>query len=193
MESKLINPVEEVIKEMEKHVPLPINEMNKWLMGSEEPTKQAITEKANVIMSMEDALKTFLEVKFMENVISEIVSNKEYRKRVKEEFLKETGGEVKKHEMFGIEIAPVSQVKKNMFSKVYVYSEQVDKMEKEIEEILSDLDLKKQALKLLKTIEINNGTAKEVTVDNLFSDSPEVQETDPLKDFDLKITFKNKQ
>lgn len=196
METKpIINPVEAVIQEMGI---APIKE-NVWAFGStEKPTKETIKQKSEQVMSTDAPLETFLEVKFMEKVVKEILENKEFRKRVKEDYLNQSGGEVTTIELFGIKVAPMSQEKKLMLEKVYIFSEQVNKMEKEIEEYLSLVDLNKQAVKLLKTIEINNGTAKEVTVDSLFpeDDSEEKSEEKQVSEvdkFNLQITFKGEK
>ncbi len=162
-----------------------------WKFGKELPTKSLIESRAQMITQLEDPLTTYLEVKFIESVIKKIIEDKDFRKKVKEGYLKASGGTLDKIELFGIEVAPVDKTKANMLEKQYVFSEQVDKMEKEVEEMKSEISLKETAIKLLKTIEINNGTAKEITIDNILGEESKTElDSDITKNFNLKITFK---
>lgn len=148
-------------------------------------SKKTLQNISKEITKSETPLETYIKVKALETICKEVTSDKHFRETVKENFLDISGGAIDKHELFGVTINTVSQVKKNELAKDYIYSDAVQKLQSEIELLKLQLKSKEDLLKGMKLQEINSGTAQEV----LSGFVP--AEADPLKDFDLKITFKN--
>ena len=121
----------------------------------------------------------------IESIIEGVIKDSKFREAVKEDFLNISGGSIDKHELFGVTVSTVSQVKKNELAKDYIYSDAVQSLQKEIDTIKLILKSREDLLKGMKLQEINSGEAQEV-----LSGFVEVAEADPLKEFDLKITFK---
>ena len=149
-------------------------------------SKKTLQNISKEITKSETPLETYIKVKALETICKEVVSDKNFRENVKGDFLNISGGAIDKHELFGVTINTVSQVKKNELAKDYIYSDAVQKLQSEIELLKLQLKSKEDLLKGMKLQEINSGTAQEV-----LSGLVEPVEVDPLKDFDLKITFKN--
>jgi len=147
-------------------------------------SKKTLQNISKEITKTETPLETFIKVKALETICKEIVSDKKFRESVKENFLDVSGGALDKHEIFGVTISTVSQIKKVELAKDYIYSEAVQKLQSEIELIKILLKSKEDFLKGMKLQEINSGTAQEVLSGLVPA------EVNPLKEFDLKITFK---
>lgn len=148
-------------------------------------SKKTLQNISKEITKSETPLETYIKVKALETICKEVVSDKHFREDVKENFLNISGGAIDKTELFGVTINTVSQVKKNELAKDYIYSDAIRDLQYEVDKIKLELKLKEDLLKGMKLQEINSGTAQEV-----LSGLVPV-EVDPLKDFDLKITFKN--
>ena len=148
-------------------------------------SKKTLRNISKEITKSETPLETYIKVKALETICKEVISDKKFRETVKENFLEVSGGAIDKTELFGVTINTVSQVKKNELAKDYIYSDAVQKLQSEIELLKLQLKSKEDLLKGMKLQEINSGAAQEV----LSGFVP--VEVDPLKDFDLKITFKN--
>ena len=155
------------------------------LIQLKDVSKKTLQNISKEITKSETPLETYIKVKALETICKEVVSDKHFREDVKENFLEVSGGAIDKAELFGVTINTVSQVKKNELAKDYIYSDAVQKLQSEIELLKLQLKSKEDLLKGMKLQEINSGTAQEV-----LSGLVPV-EVDPLKDFDLKITFKN--
>ena len=149
-------------------------------------SKKTLQNISKEITKSETPLETYIKVKALETICKEVVSDKHFREDVKENFLNISGGVIDKTELFGVTINTVSQVKKNELAKDYIYSDAVQKLQSEIELLKLQLKSKEDLMKGMKLQEINSGTAQEV-----FAELYQEPESDPLKDFDLKITFKN--
>jgi len=147
-------------------------------------SKKTLQNISKEITKTETPLETFIKVKALETICKEIVSDKKFRESVKENFLNVSGGALDKHEIFGVTISTVSQIKKVELAKDYIYSKAVQKLQSEIELLKLQLKSKEDLLKGMKLQEINSGTAQEVLSGLVPT------EVDPLKEFDLKITFK---
>ena len=153
-----------------------------------EVTKSNFNTIANQITATETPLKTYIGVKAVESVVKEILDNKDFRNKVKDDYLTLSEGSLSKSELFGAEISTSSTLKKTTLAKEYEYSAGVKSLINEIDNLEIILKNKKELLKSLKLQEINSGTAKEISIDNILG--IEQAETDTLNSFDLKITFK---
>jgi hypothetical protein len=147
-------------------------------------SKKTLQDISKEITNTITPLETYIKVKALETICKEIVSDKKFRESVKENFLDVSGGALDKHEIFGVTISTVSQIKKVELAKDYIYSDAVQKLQSEIELLKLQLKSKEDLLKGMKLQEINSGTAQEVLSEFVPA------EVDPLKEFDLKITFK---
>jgi hypothetical protein len=154
-------------------------------LTSEYLTKNSLFIYSDAITNTETPLRTYIAVKGLETVCKKILSDKQFRESVKEDFLNISGGSIDKNELFGVTVSTVSQIKKNELAKDYIYSDAVQSLQKEIDTMKLQLKSKEDLLKGMKLQEINSGEAQEV-----LSGFVEVAEADPLKEFDLKITFK---
>ena len=147
--------------------------------------KKQIKQISKQITKTDAPLETFIKVKAIESIIEGVIKDSKFRESVKEDFLNISGGAIDKTELFGVTVSTVSQIKKNELAKDYIYSDAVQSLQKEIDLIKLILKSKEDLLKGMKLQEINSGEAQEV-----LSGFVEVAEADPLKEFDLKITFK---
>lgn len=154
-----------------------------------EVTKSNFAKLSNKITATNTPLKTYLGIKAVEAVVKEVLDNKEFRNKVKEDYLNLSGGSLSKSELYGAEVTTVSIAKKVALAKEYEYSDEIKSLQNEVEALDLHIKNKKDLLKALKLQEINNGTAKEITTAGLLGIEP--AETDTLNSFDLKITFKN--
>ena len=146
-------------------------------------TKENFKKFAEQITSADNPLFNYLSIKAMEYFVKLVLNDKDFKTKVKENYLETSGGLLDKRELYNVTIQPVSAIVKNELKKEYIYSDQVDSMQTEIDTLETELKHKKEMLKAQKLIEINNKTASEILI-------KEVTESDSLKDFDLRITFK---
>lgn len=153
-----------------------------------EVTKTNFSMLSRDIMQTQTPLKTYIGVKAVESVVKEILDNKDFRNKVKDDYLTLSEGSLSKSELFGAEISTSSTLKKTTLAKEYEFSAGVKSLINEIDNLEIILKNKKELLKSLKLQEINSGTAKEISIDNILG--IEQAETDTLNSFDLKITFK---
>lgn len=153
------------------------------------PTKSEIRTKVTEFINAEgySPLQKFIFFKSMEQFVKNALENKVFRKEVKDAFLQESGGALDQSELYGVTIKTRNLSKQNELKKDYTYSDDVNKMEEEIQLMELELKLKKDGLKGRKLWEINNGTAQ------LVSDPVQalVNESDELENFDLTILFKS--
>jgi len=148
-------------------------------------SKKTLQGISKEITNTVNPLETFVKVKALETIVEEIIADKKFRESVKEDFLNLSGGTIDKTELFGVTVSTISQIKKVELAKDYIYSDEVKSLESEIELLELNLKSKKDLLKGMKLQEINSGVAKEI-----LNGFVEPVESDPLKEFDLKITFK---
>ncbi len=148
-------------------------------------SKKTLQGISKEITNTVNPLETFVKVKALETIVKEIIADKKFRESVKEDFLNLSGGTIDKTELFGVTVSTISQIKKVELAKDYIYSDEVKSLESEIELLELNLKSKKDLLKGMKLQEINSGVAKEI-----LNGFVEPVESDPLKEFDLKITFK---
>ena len=153
------------------------------------PTKSEIRTKVTEFINAEgySPLQKYIFFKSMEQFVKNALENKVFRKEVKDAFLQESGGALDQSELYGVTIKTRSLAKQNELKKDYTYSDDVNKMEEEIQLLELELKLKKDGLKGRKLWEINNGTAQ--VVSDALQDI--VNETDELDNFDLTILFKS--
>ena len=153
------------------------------------PTKSEIRSKVTDFINAEgySPLQKYIFFKSMEQFVKNALENKIFRKEVKDAFLQESGGALDQSELYGVTIKTRNLSKQNELKKDYIYTEDVIKMEEEIQLLEMELKLKKDGLKGRKLWEINNGTAQVVS-DPL---QALVNETDELDNFDLTILFKS--
>lgn len=154
-----------------------------------EVTKSNFAKLSNKITATNTPLKTYLGIKAVEAVVKEVLDNKEFRNKVKEDYLNLSGGSLSKSELYGAEVTTVSIAKKVALAKEYEYSDEIKSLQNEVEALDLHIKNKKDLLKALKLQEINSGTAKEISISSILGIEP--AETDTLSTFDLKITFKN--
>lgn len=156
----------------------------------EAPTKSSMRAviKRYLTDSEISPLEKYITLKAYEKIIEYAIKDTKFRKEVREDYLSRQGGEIKSSEFYGVPIQVVDQTKKNELAKNYIYTDEVTQMEKEIEVIEQDLKLKKDILKGRKLMEINNGTAKEVTIESVLGQ--QVVEVDAINNFELKLLFR---
>lgn len=148
-------------------------------------SKKTLQGISKEITKSETPLETYIKVKALETIVKEIIADKKFRESIKEDFLNLSGGAIDKTELFGVTVSTVSQIKKNELAKNYIYSSEVKSLDNDIQLLKLQLKSKEDLLKGMKLQEINSGTAQEV-----LSGFVDIPESDPLKEFDLKITFK---
>ena len=154
-----------------------------------EVSKSNFLKISKEITETKTPLKTYIGVKAIETVIKEVLTNPDFRNKVKEDYLIISEGSLSKSELFGAVVNTASTLKKMTLTKEYEYSDEIINLQNEIEKLEIELKAKKDLLKSLKLQEINSGIAKEITSESLISN--EVSEISILDSFDLKITFKN--
>lgn len=153
-----------------------------------EPTKKDLEGLSNEIVNSKTPLKHYIMTKALEKVCKNVVDNKEFRRRVKEDFLVTTEGALDKKHLFG---ADISVRKTAVDFDLYEFSKETEDLRKEIEIMESDLELKKIALKQRRESEIVLNIAKKITIDSILEDQiRESKGLDVLQDFNLTISFK---
>lgn len=151
-------------------------------------TKQSLKDIAKEIIKNDTPLRTYIEIKAMEVIIKDVLENNNFRKAVKEDFLKQSEGALSKSELLGVVINTRSLEKKNTLGKEYIYSAEVTKVQQEINELELQLNYKKSFLKSRKLLEINTGIAEEISLESV-AGLP-AKETDVLDSFNITLTFK---
>ncbi len=135
------------------------------------------------------ALQKYIFIKELENAVK--LAIEQLRGPAKVSYLEFTKGETNKTEYFGVTVSTQSTITKKTLEKQYLYSDTVDQLVKEAEDLEKQLKAKNDAIKAMKVMEINQGTAKEITTDSLLSDEVEEKEL-PVEDtFNLVITLKD--
>ena len=119
-------------------------------------------------------LNKYLNLKSIEYMVKIALADKPFRDSVKEDYLSLTNGSTDRVEIMGTEIKTVSQEKKNVLAKTYLYSDKVIEQEREIDRLEFELKCKKDTLNGARLMDINNGTAvcldtKEDTVTDSFN------------------------
>lgn len=160
--------------------------MNKLQIIKETPTKFNMSEFVSKYLTDTkiNPLQKYLNLKAIEYMVKLALNDKVFRASVKEDFIQQTEGAISKTEVLGVEIKTTSLEKKNTLAKNYIYSGNIEKLEKEIEILEQELKLKKDTLKGSKLLEINSGVAIEVT-------SGIQTEDNVLDSFNLVVTFKD--
>jgi hypothetical protein len=153
-----------------------------------EPTKEDLVGLSNAIMNSPTPLKHFIMTKALEKICKNVVDSKEFRHRVKEDFLVQTEGALDKKHIFG---ADISIRKAAIDYDLFEFSKKTEDLRKEIEIQESEIDLKKLTLKQRRDSEIVLGIAKKVTIDSLLEEQiRESKGLTALQDFNLTISFK---
>lgn len=124
-------------------------------------------------------LEKYATLKFLEQLVKDGLEA--LKSSAKDDFLKTYGG-VTKMQIMGIDISLKNMSKANALKDpVYIYSDNVYNLVNDIEKMEQSLKDKKDLLKSLKTMEINDGTAKK---EELFEEPKEAKD-----DFQLTITL----
>lgn len=144
---------------------------------------------SNKIMESKDVpeIETYIKVKAVEQIVKFVTSNTDFRKRVKESFLTQTQGLLDKTSIMGVTIKPRDLSKQEMLKDVYMYSDEINNLEIEIQNLEEELSLKKDILKQRKLLEINSGTAVKVTMESVLGE--QIVEAESLKNFDISVSF----
>lgn len=114
------------------------------------------------------------------------IGKEKLKKSAKESYLQITEGAIEKKNLFGVEITTQSTVKKQTLAKQYIFSDEVDAMETEIEKLRQQLKDKEDLLKARKVMEINGGIATELTGGGEIGEDTST----PENDFNLVIKFR---
>lgn len=157
--------------------------MNYIQTYTEIPTKTEITKIADDFIQLDNmtATEKFINIKFAEEVIEQI--KKKLNPLAKKDFAEMFGGETKK-DFMGVNVQLVWMGKsKALKDPSYEYSNNVTRIEQELSQAEANVKYLKDKLKLEKTAEINNGTAKKL--DELFEEPKEA-----IDDFTIKITLR---
>lgn len=159
--------------------------MNALQIINSTPTKINMEALVNEYLNSEgiSPLNKYLNLKAVEYMVKYALADKSFRETVKDDYLKMVEGALSRVYVLGVEIKTASQEKKNKLNKFYMYSDNVVKLEKEVETLERELSLKKDLLKGTKLLEIDNGTAQELIKDT--------KEENVLDSFNLVISFKN--
>jgi len=147
------------------------------------PTKTEIAKFANQFIEQGDMSLTekYINVKFMEELLDQI--KKKLNPLAKEDFAKMFQGETKM-DFMGVTVNLVWMGKsKALKDPSYEYSNNVARIEQELSEAESNVRYLKDKLKLEKTAEINNGTAKKL--DEIFEEPK-----NELDDFTIKVSLR---
>ena len=160
-------------------IPIKLNKITE----KDQITKSDIQKISNTVMETDTPLQQYIIVKAIETMVKNVLDNKLFRERVKENFLELSGGALNKTELCGVTVKTVSQEKKITFAKSYIYSDGIDKLESEIMSKEIELKAFKDMLKGKKLLEINNGTAQEIVSKEVAAN---VTDT-----FNLNITFQD--
>lgn len=170
-------------------MPMEQNQQVVLKIWNDAPTKSEIRTKVTEFIKAEGytPLQKYIFFKALEQFVKQALENKIFRKEVKDSYLQESGGALDQSELHGVTIKTRDLTKQNELKKDYIYSEDVVKMESEIQLMEMELKLKKDGLKGRKLFEINNGTAQLVSSDV----QDLVNEVDDLENFDLTILFKS--
>lgn len=151
-----------------------------------EITKSQIELISKEIKNSENSLKNYILIKGLEKICKNITDDKDFRIKVKDDFLKHTEGVVDKEHLYG---ATINTVKPRIEFDKYTYSKDVEQMEKDVEVLASELELKKDALKMRKRAEITAEVAKEITPESVLGIEVAKAENAVLKEFDIQIKF----
>jgi hypothetical protein len=149
-------------------------------------SKSDISKVAMQVMTSNTPLQTYIIVKALEILVKDILSNDNFRKEVKSNFLEISGGALDKTQICGVTVKTVSLEKKNELAKNYEFTKEVTNLEKKINKAEVELKSMKTRLKEYKLLEINKGLATEISTAEI---TGEVVETDPLDQFNITITF----
>lgn len=157
--------------------------MNTIQTYKEIPTKTEIAKFANEFIEQGDLSLTekYINIKFIEEFVEQV--KKKLNPLAKEDFAKMFDGEIKK-DFMGVTVQLVWMGKSNALKDPsYEYSDKVKQIEAQILHDETDLKYLKESLKLEKTREINNGTAKKL--DEIFE-----EEKPAMNDFQIKISLR---
>jgi len=149
-------------------------------------SKSDISKVAMQVMTSNTPLQTYIIVKALEILVKDILSNDNFRKEVKSNFLEISGGALDKTQICGVTVKTVSLEKKNTLNKVYEYSAEIKKLENKILKKEIELKAMKKELKEKQLLEINSNIATEISTAEI---TGEVAEVNPLDQFNITITF----
>jgi len=156
------------------------------LIKSEQIKKSDITKLANEIINSANPLQDYIVTKALEILTKEILDNKEFRRKVKDNYLTLSEGSLSKSHLLGVTVKTVSLEKKNELVKNYEFTKEVTNLEKKINKAEIELKSMKTRLKEYKLLEINKGLATEISTAEI---TGEVAEVNPLDQFNITITF----
>lgn len=147
------------------------------------PTKTEIAKFADEFIDIPNLTLTekFINIKFAEELIEQI--KKKLNPLAKKDFAEMFNGETKQ-EFMGVTVQLVWMGKsKALKDPSYEYSNNVTRIEQELSQAESNIKYLKDKLKLEKTAEINNGTAKKL--DEMFEEPKEA-----IDDFMIKVSLR---
>lgn len=147
------------------------------------PTKTEISKFADEFIAKDDLSLTekYINIKFIEELVEQI--KKKLNPLAKADFAKMFEGETKK-DFMGVNVQLVWMGKsKALKDPSYEYSDKINEMQRDIDMVEMNLKTQKEILKLMKTQEINNGTAKKL--DEIFEEPK-----NELEDFQIKISLR---
>ena len=146
------------------------------------PAKSEIAEYVKQYKEQEglSPIEKYANLKFLEEFVKKALA--ELKDPAKDDFIKMFNGATKM-DFMGIEVSLKNMAKANTLKDPsYEYSNNVARIEQELEQAEANVRYLKDRLKLEKTAEINNGTAKKLD---------EIFEEEELKDdFQLTITLR---
>ena len=147
------------------------------------PTKSEIANLVNDFIKLDNMSLTekYINIKFFEAFIEQV--KKKLNPLAKEDFAKMFNGETKM-DFMGVTVQLVYMGKSNAFKDPsYEYSDIVKNLESELAKAENEVKYLKDIIKLTKTNEINNGTAKKL--DEIFE-----EEKPAMNDFQIKVSLR---
>ena len=158
-------------------IPIKLNKITE----KDQITKSDIQKISNTVMETDTPLQQYIIVKAIQTMVNNVLDNKLFRERVKENFLELSGGALNKTQLCGVTVKTVSQEKKNTLTKCYIYSDEVYKLESEIANKEIELKAYREMVRARKLHEINTGVAHETISKEL---NPNITDS-----FNISVTF----
>ena len=147
------------------------------------PAKSEIAEYVNQFKALDNLtpIEKYANLKFLEEFVKQAL--KELKDPAKDDFIQMFNGATQM-DFAGVTVQLKNMSKSNTLKDpIYEFSNTVNAIEVDIADAETNLKYLKDRLKLEKTAEINNGTAKKL--DDIFQESKELKD-----DFQLTITLR---
>jgi len=147
------------------------------------PAKSEIAEYVQQYKEQDglSPIEKYANLKFLEEFVKKGLA--ELKNDAKDDFLKMFNGATKM-DFMGIEVSLKNMSKSNTLKDpTYEYSQEVTNLESQLKGLEDNVKFFKDKIKLQKTFEINNGTAKKL--DDIFEEPKESKD-----DFQLTITLR---